>query len=61
MEIGSCGNEEFWKLGIVEDGNCGNWKVWKIGNCGNWELWKLKIVELNIVEIENEEFENCGN
>ena len=38
---------------IVENGNCGEWKLWKIKlwkmefeeTSGKWELWKIAIVE----------------
>ena len=48
MEIrkcGNCGNEIFWKLRIVENGNCIIWKMWKMVN---WEF-----LNLGIVDIEN--------
>ena len=43
---------------IVLFGKCGNGNlgILELGNCGHWKLLKL-----NIVEIENVEFENCGN
>ena len=32
---------------IVENGNCGKWKLWKLEivkneNCGKWIFWKME-------------------